>query len=150
VARHVAVLFLLALGLAGCDHAAEAKPLPRSVWIARANAICARGDREIHALGGATALPALARVLERTARISDRQLTELKALRSDPSQHAAVETILDGMQRVNTALGDLVFAARSGDQSRVDRAAGRLLALERKDDRLVAGYGLHECLSNDG
>jgi hypothetical protein len=150
VARHLSVLAVIGLSLAGCAHGAEAKPLPRRVWVAHANAICARGDREIHALGGSTTLPALAEVLEKTVPISDRQLAELKALRPDPSQRPAVREILGSMQRVNDVLSELARAAEQADGARVDELAQTLRRLQRWTNRLVARYGVHECLSDDG
>ena len=46
----------------------ESSLAPSEGLVARANAICAETDREIHALGGATSLGQLARVLEETER----------------------------------------------------------------------------------
>jgi hypothetical protein len=150
VARHLSVLAVLALGLAGCAHCAQAKPLPRRVWLAHANAICARGDREIHALGGATTMPALARLLEKTVRISNRQLAELRALRPEPLQRPAVRDILVSMEHVNDVLSELARAAAQADGAHVDELARALRRLQHRADGLVARYGVHECLSDDG
>jgi hypothetical protein len=141
---------LLLVSLTGCGENAQARPLPRRAWVERANAICARADRQIHALGGATTLDQLARVLEETARVSDRELAELRALRPEPVQARPVSEILDNLERANAALHDMRPAAKSGSWSRVDAQARRMQALSKKADRLVDSYGLHECRRTTG
>jgi hypothetical protein len=54
------------------------------------------------------------------------------------------------MERVNDVLSELARAAERGDSALMDELARTLRALQRRTDSLVALYGLHECLSDDG
>jgi hypothetical protein len=149
-ASALALAGLLLLILTACAGEARAQSLSRERWIERADAICARADDETHALGDATTLEELAGLTDATERVVRRQLAELRALRPRPAEAASVNEILEGLARVNAALGDLRRAAASGSWSRVDAAGRRVLALSKKADRLVSAYGLQECLSDDG
>ena len=147
--RALPAALLATLLVSGCARDARAKPLPRQDWVARANAICKRADREIHALGGATTLDQLTRLLQESDRISDRQLDELRRLRPEAKELGTVTAILDSMARADSALDAVQAAAQSRNWSQVEAEARRLRALSKQADRLVARYGVHECLSGN-
>ncbi len=89
-------------------------------------------------------------MLEKTASVSNRELTELRRLRPEPTEVRPVRGILDSLGRAAAALDQMRAAADSESWSRVDAEAARVQALSKKADRLVGRYGLHECLSDDG
>ena len=149
--RSNACLLALSLVLVACTGDARGgQSQSRADWIEKANAVCAEGDRKAHALGEATTLEQLVPVLEGTLRVNRQQLAKLRRLRPEPAEHRALASILDGLDRINVAMVEMLAAARRQNQTDVDAAAARVKTAAERSDRLVAHYGLHECRSDDG
>jgi hypothetical protein len=124
--------------------------LSKREWIEQANAICARGDRQIHALGAATTLEQVSRLTARTAQISAGQLRALRGLPSPRLQQTTIEVFLERLAAQGRGVMALSEAAASGDLSMTNRAARALVELGARADRLARALEVHECLSNDG
>jgi hypothetical protein len=146
-----AIVFVAtALGATACGSASGEGQLSKREWTTQANAICARGDRRIHALGSAMTLEEVSRVVGRTSEIFAEQLRALRRLRPPASEQRTVEAFLERVAAQVRGVMSVAAAAASGDSLAADRAGERLPRLAARTDELATALGVHECLSDDG
>jgi hypothetical protein len=148
VTRLGTVVVAAIAALAACGGSAEGSD-PRE-WRARADAICAEWDRDVHRLGGATTLARVAVVARRSSELARRHVQRLRRLRVPPEDSREVGRMLSTLERSTAALEAVARAAAAGDHPAADRAARALRRASAAADALVAQLGLHQCLSSDG
>jgi hypothetical protein len=125
-------------------------PPSREEWISSAEAICAQADEEVRDLGTPQTLDELAVAARETTAIVRGELRELRELGSPPGDEAAVEGIVDALDRVGGAMARVADAAAAGDEAAVQEAGAEFEALNDRAGELARDYGLSECLGDEG
>jgi hypothetical protein len=155
--RRTVLVTAFALGfMAGCGGdetttITEPEQLSKSQYIAKADAICRRDDKEVDPLRDqavaafrAGNYEKAADVVEKMVSVSQPNLDELQAL-PIPRAGEAVEQWLAQLQANLTLLGQVEDALRSVDLSRVRSLVRELLSIDEEADAIATGYGFRDC-----
>jgi len=142
VSQRIAAVAGLLLVLAACGgDGGRAK----AEWIAGAEAICARVNGEIDALGDADSLAEIAEYAAKVRKIAERQLADLANL--DAPEHdretirAMLAFIAEGIEKTE----QVESAARKGDAGRTFEIVDEIESLTAEANRTARDYGLEEC-----
>jgi hypothetical protein len=143
-----ALAFLLAsvvLALAACGGDDEAYRREKAAWIAGADAICARVNRQIEALGEPLTLPEIADYAAKVQRIAERQLGQLRNLEPPKRDEELVGEMLARVAEGIKLTGDVEQAARHGQTKLAFEAVDRIEVLTDEANTMARDYGLADC-----
>jgi hypothetical protein len=128
-----------------------AEQLSKAQYIAKADAICRRNDKEVDPLGdqAVAAFKAgnyekAANVVEKMVFVSQPNLDELQAL-PIPRGGEAVKQWLARLQTNLILVGQVEEALRSEDVSRIRSLVRELLSIGDEADGIARGYGFRAC-----
>lgn len=137
----------VALG-AGCGGEGGGDRLSRDELIAEADAICAKYEKQLEALGTPASLEDIVQLAEEGKPIIEKGVNELKALEPPEDLQEQWDELMAENDANVALIDDLSEAAASGDQARIGQIAAEAQQQDEKTDQLGRELGLVEC-SND-
>ena len=144
VAALVGVLSLLA---AGCGGGGE-EPLSKADFQSQANAICAKYEKQLNALGTPSSIDEIPDLVQQALVILNKEIDEIAALNPPDELQSDFDKMIAASNKTKAAANDLSAAAKSGDQAAVQKALEDGNAASDEADQLAAGLGLGECNTN--
>ena len=144
VAALVGVLSLLA---AGCGGGGE-EPLSKADFQSQANAICAKYEKQLKALGTPSSIDEIPDLVQQALVILNKEIDEIAALNPPDELQSDFDKMIAASNKTKAAANDLSAAAKSGDQAAVQKALEDGNAASDEADQLAAGLGLGECNTN--
>jgi hypothetical protein len=144
VAALVGVLALLA---AGCGGGGE-EPLSKAEFQSQANAICAKYEKQLNALGAPSSIDEIPDLVQQALVILNKEIDEIAALNPPDELQSDFDKLIAASNKTKAAANDLSAAAKSGDQAAVQQALEDGNAASDEADQLATGLGLGECNTN--
>jgi predicted nucleic acid-binding Zn-ribbon protein len=142
-----AVLGGLALLAAGCGGGGE-EPLSKAEFQSQANAICAKYEKQLNALGAPSSIDEIPDLVQQALVILNKEIDEIAALNPPDEQQSDFDKLIAASNKTKAAANDLSAAAKSGDQAAVQKALEDGNAASDEADQLATGLGLGECNTN--
>jgi hypothetical protein len=138
------------------DQAARRAQAARQAYVARADAVCRRGnarlapyakrlDRLERAQSPRRLLARAPRLLRGAVRVSRRSVAALARLRPPTADAAAIRRWLMGLRRQNRLAGRTAAAVVRGDRARLQALAVRTRRLNARNAAFARDYGLKAC-----
>jgi hypothetical protein len=118
VAALVGVLALLA---AGCGGGGE-EPLSKADFQSQANAICAKYEKQLNALGTPSSIDEIPDLVQQALVILNKEIDEIAALNPPDELQSDFDKMIAASNKTKAAANDLSAAAKSGDQAAVQKA----------------------------
>jgi hypothetical protein len=144
VAALVGVFALLA---AGCGGGGE-EPLSKAEFQSQANAICAKYEKQLKAVGTPSSIEEIPDLVEQALAILNKEIDEIAALNPPEDLQSDFDKMIAASNKTKAAADDLSAAAKSGDQAAVQQALEDGNAASKEADQLADGLGLSECNAN--
>jgi hypothetical protein len=119
--------------------------LSKTDYAARANAICARFNRQVTSFGGATTMHDLAQLSARTLPALDTATRRLRKLRPPKDEDAAARRWLSSMEQLHADVARIRDRAVANDLRGVQRLIPGATRDNRLSDRLANGLGATTC-----
>jgi hypothetical protein len=138
-----ALALALVLTLAACGGGGNR--LSKAKYAARANAICARFNRQVRSLGGAENLKALARLSERTLPALDSTTQKLRRLHPPKDEEATVKAWVASLERLHADVVAIRDRARANDLAGMQRLVPGASRDNRHSDDLANRLGATTC-----
>ena len=142
-----AVLGGLALLAAGCGGGGE-EPLSQAEFQSQANAICAKYEKQLNALGAPSSIDEIPDLVQQALVILNKEIDEIAALNPPDELQSDFDKLIAASNKTKAAANDLSAAAKSGDQAAVQQALEDGNAASDEADQLATGLGLGECNTN--
>jgi hypothetical protein len=142
-----AVLGGLALLAAGCGGGGE-EPLSKAEFQSQANAICAKYEKQLNALGAPSSIDEIPDLVQQALVILNKEIDEIAALNPPDELQSDFDKLIAASNKTKAAANDLSAAAKSGDQAAVQQALEDGNAASDEADQLATGLGLGECNTN--
>jgi hypothetical protein len=142
-----AVLGGLALLAAGCGGGGE-EPLSKAEFQSQANAICAKYEKQLNALGAPSSIDEIPDLVQQALVILNKEIDEIAALNPPDELQSDFDKLIAASNKTKAAANDLSAAAKSGDQAAVQKALEDGNAASDEADQLATGLGLGECNTN--
>jgi hypothetical protein len=139
----VGLLFLLAAGCGGGGGGGDR--LSKEEFQSQANAICAKYQEQIKAVGNPTSLEEIPDLVDKILVILNKELDEVSALNPPEELQGRFDAMLAAADDTKQAADDLSAAAQSGDAAAVQDALEAGNAASDKADQLAVGLGLDSC-----
>jgi hypothetical protein len=143
VASLVGVLVLLAAGCGGGE-----EPLSKAEFQSQANAICAKYEKQLNALGTPSSIDEIPDLVQQALVILNKEIDEIAALNPPDELQSDFDKMITASNKTKAAANDLSAAAKSGDQAAVQKALEDGNAASDEADQLATGLGLGECNTN--
>jgi hypothetical protein len=142
VAALVGVLVLL---VTACGGGGSGARLSKEEFPSQANAICAKYQKQLKALGSPTSLEEIPDLVDQALAILNQEVDEISALNPPEELQGDFDKMLAASDRTKAAADDLSTAAKSGDQAAVQKALDEGSAASKEADDLAGNLGLDEC-----
>lgn len=143
VASLVGVLVLLAASCGGGE-----EPLSKAEFQSQANAICAKYEKQLNALGTPSSIDEIPDLVQQALVILNKEIDEIAALNPPDELQSDFDKMIAASNKTKAAANDLSAAAKSGDQAAVQKALEDGNAASDEADQLATGLGLGECNTN--
>lgn len=137
------VLVLLAAGCGGGE-----EPLSKAEFQSQANAICAKYEKQLNALGTPSSIDEIPDLVQQALVILNKEIDEIAALNPPDELQSDFDKMITASNKTKAAANDLSAAAKSGDQAAVQKALEDGNAASDEADQLATGLGLGECNTN--
>jgi hypothetical protein len=141
VAALAGVLVLL---VAGCGGGGGGR-LSKEDFQSQANAICAKYQKQIDAIGAPSSLDEIPDLISQILPILNKEIDEISALDPPEELQSDFDKMLAATDRTKAAADDLSEAAKAGDQAAVQKALEEGNAASKEADDLAANLGLQDC-----
>ena len=141
VAALAGVLVLLSAGCGGGD----GERLSKEEFQTQANAICAKYQKQIDAIGAPSSLDEIPDLISQILPILNKEIDEISALDPPEELQSDFDKMLAATDRTKAAADDLSEAAKAGDQAGVQQALEEGNAASKEADDLAANLGLQDC-----
>jgi hypothetical protein len=142
-----ALMGALALLAAGCGGGGE-EPLSKAEFQSQANAICAKYEKQLNALGTPSSIDEIPDLVQQALVILNKEIDEIAALNPPDELQSDFDKMIAASNKTKAAANDLSAAAKSGDQAAVQKALEDGNAASDEADQLATGLGLGECNTN--
>ena len=142
-----AVVGVLALLAAGCGGGGE-EPLSKAEFQTQANAICAKYQKQLNALGIPSSIDEIPDLVQQALVILNKEIDEIAALNPPDELQSDFDKMIAASNKTKAAANDLSAAAKSGDQAAVQKALEDGNAASDEADQFATGLGLSECNAN--
>ena len=139
-----ALALALLLTLAACGSGGGNR-LTKAEYASRANAICARFNRQVQSFGGAESLKALARLSERTLPALDATTQKLRRLRPPKDEQATASAWMSSLERLHRDVSTIRDRASANDLAGVQRLVPGASRDNRRSDDLADRLGATTC-----
>jgi len=143
VAALVGILLLLATACGGGDGGGER--LSKEEFQTQANAICAKYDEQLKAIGSPTSIDEIPDLVDQALEILNKEIDEVSALNPPEELQSDFDAMIAATDRTKAAAADLSEAAKAGDQAAVQKALEEGNAASKEADDLAANLGLQDC-----
>jgi DNA-binding NtrC family response regulator len=140
IAALVGVLVLLA----GCGGGGDTR-LSREEFESQANAICAKYQKQLNALGTPSSVEEIPDLVEQALAILNKEVAEIAALDPPTDMQTEFDAMIEASNNTKAAANDLSQAARDGDQAAVQKALEEGNAASDKADQIATQLGLDSC-----
>jgi hypothetical protein len=140
VAVLVGVLVLLATGCGGSN-----ARLSKEDFQTQANAICAKYQKQLNALGAPSSIDEVPDLVEQALAILNKEVDEIAALNPPEELQSDFDKMIAASNNTKAAADDLSAAAKAGDQAAVQKALEEGNAASTQADQLATNLGLSEC-----
>jgi hypothetical protein len=141
LAALVGVLVLLATGCGGSGGGR----LSKEDFQSQANAVCAKYQKQLDALGTPTSLDEIPALVQQALGILNKEIDEVAALNPPEELQSQFDALIAETNKTKQAATDLSDAAKSGDQAAVQKALDEGNAASDKADQLAGQLGLDSC-----
>jgi hypothetical protein len=141
VAALAGVLVLLA---AGCG-SGDGGRLSKDEFQTQANAICAKYQKQIDAIGAPSSLDEIPDLISQILPILNKEIDEISALDPPEELQSDFDKMLAATDRTKAAAADLSEVAKAGNQAAVQKALEEGNAASKEADDLAANLGLQDC-----
>lgn len=142
-----ALVGVLALLAAGCGGGGE-EPLSEAKFQSQANAICAKYQKQLNALGTPSSIDEIPDLVQQALVILNKEIDEIAALNPPDELQSDFDKMIAASNKTKAAANDLSAAAKSGDQAAVQKALEDGNAASDEADQLATGLGLSGCNAN--
>jgi len=140
IAALVGVLVLLA----GCGGGGDTR-LSREEFESQANAICAKYQKQLNALGTPSSVEEIPDLVEQALAILNKEVAEISALNPPTDMQTEFDAMIEASNNTKDAANDLSQAAKDGDQAAVQKALDEGNAASKKADQIATQLGLDSC-----
>ena len=134
------LLFASACGGGGGD-----TRLSREEFESQANAICAKYQKQLNALGTPSSVEEIPDLVEQALAILNKEVAEIAALNPPTDMQTEFDAMIEASNNTKAAANDLSQAAKDGDQAAVQKALDEGNAASKKADQLATQLGLDSC-----
>lgn len=138
-----------ALTAAGCGGGGSGGRLSQAEFEQLANAICAKYDRQIEALGEPASAAELSQFVENAIPIIERGVAELRAVEPPEESEEKYNRMIDGVEDSIPVVRRLADAAEREDQEAIQDALAEGDRIDAESDRLATELGLGNCAGDD-
>jgi DNA-binding NtrC family response regulator len=142
VAVLVGVLVLVA---AGCGGGGSDTRLSREEFESQANAICAKYQKQLGAIGTPSSVEEIPDLVEQALAILNKEVAEIAALNPPTDMQTEFDAMIEASNNTKAAANDLSQAAKDGDQAAVQKALDEGNAASKKADQIATQLGLDSC-----
>ena len=133
------VLFAAACGGGGDTR------LSREEFESQANAICAKYQKQLAALGTPSSIDEIPDLVEQALAILNKEVAEVAALKPPTDMQTEFDAMIEASNNTKDAANDLSQAAKDGDQAAVQNALDEGNAASKKADQIATQLGLDSC-----
>lgn len=137
---------LLVLLATACGGGGDAH-LSKDEFQTQANAICAKYEEQLKAIGPPASIEAIPDVVDQALAILNKEIDEIGALNPPEELQSNFDKLLAATERTKAAADDLATAAKAGDQAAVQQALDDGNAASKEADDLAGDLGLDECVN---
>ena len=137
---------LLVLLATACGGGGDAH-LSKDEFQTQANAICAKYEEQLKAIGPPASIEAIPDVVDQALAILNKEIDEIGALNPPEELQSNFDKLLAATERTKAAADDLATAAKAGDQAAVQQALDDGNAASKEADDLACDLGLDECVN---
>lgn len=137
---------LLVLLATACGGGGDAH-LSKDEFQTQANAICAKYEKQLKAIGPPASIEAIPDVVDQALAILNKEIDEIGALNPPEELQSNFDKLLAATERTKAAADDLATAAKAGDQAAVQQALDDGNAASKEADDLAGDLGLDECVN---
>jgi len=141
LAALVGVFVLLA---AGCGGGSSVR-LSKTEFQSQANAICAKYQKQLNALGSPTSLDEIPDLVDKALAILNKEIDEIADLNPPEEFQDQFDSMLAASDKTKQAADDLSSAAKAGDQAAVQKALEEGNAASSQADQIAGELGLNSC-----
>lgn len=139
-----ALVGVLVLFVAACGGGGGAR-LSEEEFQSQANAICAKYQKQLNALGSPTSIEEIPDLVDQALEILNKEVDEIAALNPPEDLQSDFDKMIAASDKTKAAADDLSAAAKSGDQAAVQKALEEGNAASKEADQLATNLGLTEC-----
>jgi hypothetical protein len=150
VRRVACVLLALGLVAAGCGGGGGGGDrLTQEEFAQQADAICTEYDKKLDDLGQPQTIEDLANMSVKAQSIANEGLSKLRDLQPPEEIETNVNSWLDKFEQQVDMIDELVEAAQSGDQTKLEQISAQGQDAEAEAQKQARAIGLKECGSSD-
>jgi hypothetical protein len=139
----VGVLVLLATACGGGG--SSSARLSKEDFQGQANAICAKYQKQLDALGTPSSLDEIPDLVDQALVILNKEVDEIAALKPPEELQSDFDKMIAASNKTKAAADDLSSAAKEGDQAAVQKALEEGNAASAEADQLAGTLGLDSC-----
>jgi len=141
-------------GLTGCAVAVQGaannifegtRSILKAAFVARADSLCAEGNRKVDALNSGKSLSAYSRFLATYLPIEEKLFNDIRALAPPPGDETTIADMLAAQDKVTAKDKEIQAAAAKGSASQVDRLEDEESTLVTAANSKFDAYGLRNC-----
>ena len=114
-------------------------------YASKADAICAKSNRQINAFGRPTTLSELANTADKTLPVLDHTISELARLEAPPSQKALAGQWLSEVRKLKDDLRQIGEKAKTGDMQGVRSIVPQASRHNSRSNALATQLGMSVC-----
>ena len=141
----VALVGVLVLLTAGCGGGGSDARLTREEFESQANAICAKYEKQLDALGTPASIEEIPDLVDQALAILNKEIDEIAALNPPADMQTEFDALIEASNNTKAAADDLSQAAKDGDQAAVQKALDEGNAASDKADQIATELGLDSC-----
>jgi hypothetical protein len=141
----VALVGVLVLLTTGCGGGGSDARLTREEFESQANAICAKYEKQLDALGTPASIEEIPDLVDQALAILNKEIDEIAALNPPADMQTEFDALIEASNNTKAAADDLSQAAKDGDQAAVQKALDEGSAASDKADQIATELGLDSC-----
>jgi hypothetical protein len=136
---------LVLLFAAACGGGGGDTRLSREEFESQANAICAKYQKQLNAVGTPSSVGEIPDFVEQALAILNKEVAEIAALSPPADMQTDFDALIQASNNTKAAANDLSQAAKDGDQAAVQKALDEGNAASKKADQIATQLGLDSC-----
>ncbi|MEO8289648.1 MAG: hypothetical protein ABI649_01470 [Gaiellaceae bacterium] len=140
----LAAVGVLALLASGCGGDGGGR-LSQSEFQSRANAICAKYQKQLDALQEPQSLDEIPDLVDQALAIIDQEIEEIAALNPPAELQSDFDLMIEQAEKTKKAADDLSEGAKANDQAAVQKALDEGNTASDDADRIAGELGLDSC-----